>query len=89
MTTVAEAAAALDDKDGVYTLHLTREEGLDALRALDDWAGRTPASGRVMQRLAARFYPEREAEEQTRRKPPVGSREVRQAPPTTGAAGRA
>ncbi|MER5678705.1 hypothetical protein ABT081_17360 [Streptomyces sp. NPDC002238] len=89
MTTVAEAAAALDDKDGVYTLHLTREEGLDALRALDDWAGRTPASGRVMQRLAARLYPEQEAEEQTCRKPPVGSREVRQAPPATGAAGRA
>jgi hypothetical protein len=56
MMTVAEAVAAIDYQDGVYTLYLTREEGLDVLRALDDWDGRTPASTCAMQRLAARLY---------------------------------
>ncbi|MFD5137434.1 hypothetical protein ACFWMX_14530 [Streptomyces sp. NPDC058378] len=52
----AETDPAQDE--GVYTLHLTREEGLDVLRALDDWNGPTAASVRAMQRLAARLYPE-------------------------------
>ncbi|MGC5534192.1 hypothetical protein [Streptomyces sp. SR-10] len=55
MTTFAEADPA---HDGVHTLYLSREEGLDVLRALDDWSGRTPASTRAMQRLAARLYQE-------------------------------
>lgn len=56
VTTFAETDPAHDD--GVFTLHLTREEGLDVLRALDDWSGQTPASIRALQRLAARLYPE-------------------------------
>lgn len=54
MITFAQTDPAQDD--GVYTLHLTREEGLDVLRALDDRGGNTPASIRAMQRLAARLY---------------------------------
>ncbi|WP_158709646.1 hypothetical protein [Streptomyces sp. NRRL S-15] len=56
MINFAETDPAQDD--GVHTLYLTREEGLDVLRALDDWSGRTPASIRAMQRLAARLYSE-------------------------------
>jgi hypothetical protein len=56
MITPTEADPERDD--GVHTLYLTREEGLDVLRALDDWSGRTPASIRAMQRLAARLYRE-------------------------------
>ncbi|MFF3785209.1 hypothetical protein [Streptomyces sp. NPDC001933] len=53
MTTPFEALTGQDG--GVYTLHITREEGLAILRALGDWAGHTPESVRVMSRLAARL----------------------------------
>lgn len=41
--------------EGVYTLYLTREEGLAIWDALDDLARPTAASVRVMYRLAARL----------------------------------
>ncbi|MEL5955456.1 hypothetical protein AADR41_11880 [Streptomyces sp. CLV115] len=53
MTTPFEALTG--QGDGIHTLHVTREEGLAILRALDDWAGHTPESVRVMSRLAARL----------------------------------
>jgi len=58
MSAPTEVTDVSPRQGGVYTLHLTREEALDVLRALDDWSGHTPASARAMQRLAARLYPE-------------------------------
>ncbi|MGH3585474.1 MAG: hypothetical protein ACRDQ0_04035 [Pseudonocardia sp.] len=61
MTTFAEASAPHDDD--VYTLYVTRKEGLAVLRALDDWTQHTPESISAMRRLAARLHQEAETAE--------------------------
>lgn len=75
MTTFAEASTPQDD--GVYTLYLTRGEGLAVLRAMDDWSEHTPESISAMRRLAARLGQEAE----TRSTPPsVQPDDVRESP---------